>query len=229
MLASPLPIPNPPRRSRFSYPVVATTYLPIPRRTAGPGIFKVMGTRITRRCFAPLDRMKLSEFLWYVGRTRRTEGPNADSRSWERRMAPSAGGLQAIDLIVQQKDGSNFFMFRYNSRAHALEQLRVKSSCAALWDAAQAILPAPGAFIIWFSADIGVMRARYRWGESLLWRDAGALLAYCCLVAEALGLASCPLGLTGEPMFADVFGAKRIRCYGGITIGARISESSERS
>jgi SagB-type dehydrogenase family enzyme len=229
MLASPLPLPNPPRRRRFRYPVVAITYLPVPRRTAGPGIFKVMATRITRRCFAPVDRMQLAEFLWHVARTRRTEGPIIDSHSWEQRMAPSAGGMQAIDLIIQQKDGLDFLMFRYNSRAHALEQLRVKGSCAALWDAAQTILAAPDGFIIWFSADMEVMRARYRWGESLLWRDAGALLAYCCLVAEALGLASCPLGLTGEPMFADVFGAKRIRCFGGITIGARISEGCERS
>jgi Nitroreductase family len=143
-------------------------------------------------------------------------------------MAPSAGGLQAIDLIVQQKVGSGFLMFHYNSRAHALGQLRVKGSCAALWNAAQTILAAPEGSIIWFSADMEVMRARYRWGESLLWRDAGALLAYCSLAAEALGLASCPLGLTGEPMLSDVFGSKRIRCHGGITIGARISEVSER-
>jgi hypothetical protein len=163
MLASPLPLPKPLRRPRFRYPVVATTYLPVPRRTAGPGIFNVMATRITRRCFAPLDRMKLAEFLWHVGRTRRTEGHIADSQSWEQRMAPSAGGMHAVDLIVHQKDGSDFFMFRYNSRAHALEQLRFKGSCAALWDAAQTVLPAPEGFIIWFSADIGFMRARYHW------------------------------------------------------------------
>ena len=48
-------------------------------------------------------------------------------------------------------------------------------------------------------AEPGKTSAKYQHGESLIWRDAGILLAVMALIAEALDYSFCPLGITGEP------------------------------
>ena len=58
--------------------------------------------------------------------------------------------------------------------------------------------------LVGFIAESGKTASKYENPESLVWRDAGTLLGYMSLVAEALRLQFCPLGLTGDPELGDV-------------------------
>jgi nitroreductase len=49
-----------------------------------------------------------------------------------------------------------------------------------------------------FAADRALLDACYDNAGSILWRDAGALVATMCLVATALGIAACPVGRVGN-------------------------------
>lgn len=63
----------------------------------------------------------------------------------------------------------------------------------------QQTLPSEQATRLLLVAELGKTAAKYQHGESLIWRDAGALLAVMAVVAEALDCVLCPLGITGEP------------------------------
>jgi hypothetical protein len=52
-------------------------------------------------------------------------------------------------------------------------------------------------------AEPGKTAAKYANHESLVWRDAGVVLGYMSLMAEALKLSFCPLGITGRPYVTD--------------------------
>jgi hypothetical protein len=52
-------------------------------------------------------------------------------------------------------------------------------------------------------AEPGKTAAKYENHETLVWRDAGVVFGYMSVIAEALGLAFCPLGITGRPYLTD--------------------------
>lgn len=52
-------------------------------------------------------------------------------------------------------------------------------------------------------AEPGKTAAKYENHETLVWRDAGVVFGYMSLIAEALGLAFCPLGITGQPYLTE--------------------------
>ncbi len=80
-----------------------------------------------------------------------------------------------------------------------------------------------GGVILWFAAQFARTRAFYEQADSLVWRDAGALVATVALLAETLDLACCPLGVTGEPLLSQVLGSDdAVVGAGGCMIGARI-------
>jgi len=60
------------------------------------------------------------------------------------------------------------------------------------------ILPAAHGTALAFLADTLAVAAAYDNGESLLWRDAGAMLQNLALAATAFRLAFCPLGILGS-------------------------------
>jgi nitroreductase len=76
--------------------------------------------------------------------------------------------------------------------------------------------------LIALAAESGRTAAKYENAESLIWRDAGIALGYMSIVAEALGLTFCPLGVLGEPyVSAVVSGDPRIQAAGLAVLGAR--------
>ena len=56
----------------------------------------------------------------------------------------------------------------------------------------------PPPAVLCLVAELQRTLSRYVGGMSLILRDSGALMATICLVATALGLASCPIGIGGE-------------------------------
>lgn len=68
-------------------------------------------------------------------------------------------------------------------------------------------------------ADISKIDAAYQNGESLAWRDSGALGATLCLVAEWLGLKSTILGFAGSNYLKTIgFSEDRFLAVGAVQL-----------
>jgi hypothetical protein len=88
--------------------------------------------------------------------------------------------------------------------------------------AEQIVAPGQGQ-LLWFCANVEKINAHYEHPESLIWRDAGVLLGVMALVAEALKLNFCPLGISGEPYLSAAFGTLgRLEGVGGAILGSRM-------
>ena len=82
-----------------------------------------------------------------------------------------------------------------------------------------AVLEPQDGTVLLFVADFALSAAFYESGESLVWRDAGALLATLALTSEALHLNCCPLGFTGESIVQQILSADRFGGAGGMIVG----------
>lgn len=157
----------------------------------------VLSTRRTRYASRPLSLERLGTLL---GHTCRVNSRDAPRRPW-----PSAGALYPIEVVVEGLDGAANALFRYCADTHALHELAVDSSTGSrLRSLAEECLPSQPATLIWLAACEERTASRYINGESLIWRDAGGLLATIALAAQALGLAAAQLGITGQPVIAQL-------------------------
>lgn len=76
------------------------------------------------------------------------------------------------------------------------------------------------ATVVWFAAEVARTETKYRQPETLLLRDAGALLALLNIVACTAGMNFCALGPTGDPHISKLFGStEAIRGTGGFVVG----------
>lgn len=154
--------------------------------------------RQTRRSFSvPISLDQLSDFLWLTCRSRSSRpspyGPDQESRAH-----PSAGSMHPIHVLVCREAGP---WERYDPVEHALLTLpgsaanatEVRAAASDLVEVARGLLFA-------LVAEPGRSDAKYVNCESLVWRDAGVVLGYMSVVAEALNLSFCPLGITGSPL-----------------------------
>jgi hypothetical protein len=75
--------------------------------------------------------------------------------------------------------------------------------------------------LFWFAAQSVKTHARYQNPDSLIWRDSGALLATIGIVAEALSLNCCGLGVTGNPLVSQMINASDfVVGTGGCIVGS---------
>ncbi|HKS06829.1 MAG TPA: hypothetical protein VJR92_10985 [Gemmatimonadaceae bacterium] len=72
---------------------------------------------------------------------------------------------------------------------------------------------------IWMVIEPGRTSRKYANAHSLVWRDAGVVLAGIALVAAAMNFACRPLGMTGEPELSAALGFKALRGAGGLLVG----------
>jgi SagB-type dehydrogenase family enzyme len=111
--------------------------------------------------------------------------------------APSAGAIHGINVLLSRPSWQG--VWRYDPFTHSLVEMdasdalekHVRSSASKALDLTQAAL-------LMLVAEPGKYAAKYEACESLVWRDAGALLGTMALVAENLSMDFCPLGITGE-------------------------------
>lgn len=189
----------------FDYRDGHRVYLPIPQDTNGRSFMSVIARRQSRRELQRPSMDDISALLWHTAKTRRTWQEPAGA-VWQHRPVPSAGGRHPIDLLLVGTVTEHRMIARYDSLAHAIIEITMPqpSALAALIAEVRTILPsASDALVILFAAQIGKTLSKYKDGESLIWRDAGALDATLNLVAEALGLGYCALGITGEPWLSQ--------------------------
>jgi len=136
-----------------------------------------------------------------------------------KRPAMSAGALHPISvLIIPNRDDRR--VFHYNSKEHCLESLQADESCVGQWlDQCELVLPeADGSYLV-FVADITVTGTVYERPESLIWRDAGALLQTIAIASTAFQLLFCPLGLLGSEIAAIFADPRRLVSAGAAVVG----------
>lgn len=157
--------------------------------------------RQTRRAFTKqLESATLGEFLWLACRNRSSRpslfGPNQESRVY-----PSAGAMHPIHVLLAPCTG---LWMRYDPVEHALVDVPGSTDSAeASRDAAGRLVDLGQGTLIGLVAEPGKTAAKYENHETLVWRDAGVVLGYMSIIAEALGLTFCPLGITGQPYLTD--------------------------
>lgn len=196
-LGNPVPRQDPRPYTPWQWPVVRSIALPAVSDDVSQWPAALVQRR-SRRDFAPIGMQALSTLLWRTLRCQRTaESPMGFSL--QQRPVPSAGAIHPVHLLVQLPlDGGQWA--RYNPVTHALDVLDhtakvLQDLCRA---ADQVLQTAPGSLLL-FVAEPAMTAAKYENPCSLIWRDAGVMQGALAIVAEALGLNYCLLGITGDP------------------------------
>jgi SagB-type dehydrogenase family enzyme len=222
-LGSPEPRENLLTYVEFQYPIVEIIYLPRPLSMPQRSFSDVLKKRRTRREFAELPRSDLSALLWYGVKTRFKQNLESGHK-WYHRPVPSAGGRHPIDLLLIDQGISADAVYLYNPIAHAISKLAINEfgDLEGLLAAVNAIVNMQNATVVWFAAQFKRATSAYKNATTLLYQDAGVLIATLGLVSEALGLNFCPIGITGDPWVFRMLRAKEyIRGAGGCLVGSR--------
>lgn len=178
----------------------------------------VTASRRSKRSFGPLALADLSALLWYASRTIAAQSSSLGF-DISLRPVPSAGAIHPIHLLVCS--ALNPVWQRYEPSEHSLVTVTegLVPPCEALAQAAPAVDP-QGGTLLWLAAEVGKTAAKYENAESLVWRDAGALLAQLAVTASYLGLHFCPLGLVGHAWAEGLDQTKLICGVGTALVGA---------
>lgn len=218
MLIDPVPRLLPIRYEPYVWPAGTKTPL-VPRsQPLDLDLAALLDERQTRRVFNKrLDDLILGEFLWLACRNR-SSWSSAFGLDQESRVHPSAGAMHPIHVLLAREAGS---WFRYDPLEHALiELLNSDISVAASREAAGSLVKLANGFLIGLVAEPGKTAAKYEHHATLVWRDAGVVLGYMSVVAEALGIAFCPLGITGQPyLTAQLPNSSALQAVGIAVVG----------
>ncbi|WP_173201775.1 hypothetical protein [Geobacter sp. SVR] len=208
----------------YRYKVSEVIYLAPPSRIEPKDIFSVIESRKTRREFGRINLDQLSALFWYSAKTYASKILEQDHK-WHHRPAPSAGGRHPLDHIIFRHDAGTWTVFLYDPISHAFGRLVIEDSEALRqWlEGLFKTLQIEAATVVWNVAQFQRTSSVYTNSASLIYRDEGAIQATFGLVAEALGLSFCTLGVSGEPILSGLFKATdRLRGIGGFCVGERV-------
>jgi SagB-type dehydrogenase family enzyme len=220
-LASPFPREIEIPYLEFPYVIEDISYLPEPDPLPDIPFQAVLASRQSRRTFNPLVQDDLNSLLWHSARALAVSSPSQSTR-WQHRPTPSAGGRHPIDILIFDEQNQPRSVHLYQPEAHALAKLKDLdiSSMERLFVAVDEVVAPEQARILWFGAQFERTLSKYENGESLVWRDAGALLATLSFVAECLSLNCCAIGITGEPFISGLLGKNsNVVGVGGLLVG----------
>ncbi|MDT7542426.1 MAG: hypothetical protein QOE33_2330 [Acidobacteriota bacterium] len=221
-LASPTPREVELPYSEFPYQVEEKSYLPRPEPLPKVSLSDVLASRQSRRIFKTVHQQHLNSLLWHAARAITVNSPKGSR--WQHRPTPSAGGKHPIDLLVFPEPHNSKDVFLYDPVSHALAKLKIanRRSLDQFLITTNLVVALEQATIIWFGAQFERTLSKYINGESLVWRDAGALITSISLVAESLGLSCCAIGITGEPFISHMLDSKeKVIGVGGVLLGQR--------
>lgn len=180
---------------------------------------ELLDQRQTRRKFGvPVSEEQLGWFLWLACHNRSLrQGPFGTPQ--ESRPHPSAGGMHPIHVLAARAAEP---WFRYEPVGHALVEIPGTESAARnAREAANELVSLQQGILLGLVAEPGKTGAKYENHASLVWRDAGVVLGYLSLVAEAMQLSFCPLGLCGDFEFGSaVWGPGHVHGAGLAILGA---------
>lgn len=160
-----------------------------------------------RRSGRLLDRPALGDILDMVAAATFVQSAaNGDPFGRTRRASASAGALHPISVVIV-RPSSTPLPFHLDPVSGSLQALRVadRHGMRSQAERLQAMLPGGQPTHLVLLGDLKLVEAAYESPASLLWRDAGALLATLHLCAASLGLGFCPLGALGEGFLTAIF------------------------
>lgn len=196
-LGNPIPKPVNTQHKLYQWETGEIRRLAAGAHSAMPPLSQVLEERRTMRQFELLDDDHLAGFLWHACRSRETWASDLGF-DLEFRATPSAGAIHPIHLIINQPGDPRWWLYQPNG--HFLVELTAASlKLEGLREQSQRVVDAPQATLLLLVAEPSKTLAKYQDACSLIWRDAGALLAVMALTAHGMGLNFCPLGTTGEP------------------------------
>ncbi|HUI28954.1 MAG TPA: nitroreductase family protein [Candidatus Acidoferrales bacterium] len=207
----------------FHYNIERTCYLIKPDTKNSVSFFAVAESRRTRREFRRIPIEDLSALLWYTLKTRSTLTLQ-NGYMWQHRPTPSAGGRHPIDVLIYDHGNNQRTFELYDPIAHSLNLIHFPNPHPAekLIEKIGNMIELQEATIILFAAQFGKTLTHYKNGESLVWRDSGALLATFGMMAEALSLNCCGIGITGEPYLSGALASGGlVTGVGGCLVGKR--------
>lgn len=205
--------------SPFTYPVKGKTKLQRPIEQYKHDFFDLALNRRSVRNFSPLLQGQLDTLLWFAAKAIEIQvQPNGYVLS--HRPSASAGARHPIDILVCNNEPKPTIAY-YNPFEHSLDTLSLDSGTVVelLAHIDENVAMQQGIFL-WLLAHPVRTIAKYDFAESLIWRDAGALLQQIQLTATAMNLVSCPVGTLAEPFADRLFGdIGRVISTGGIVVG----------
>lgn len=218
-LGNPRPRAELERYSPIEWPGQSIEKLPVPLRLPAVGLAEVVCSRRTYREFSELPIDGLAALCWLSLRGYFSE-ESALGFPVSYRVAPSAGAIHPIHVIVGDKKVNS--LRRYDPFAHSLIGVDVSDDVQeGLWRDISEVLDPQAATVLLYAAEFGKTAAKYHASSSLIWRDAGVLIGHMALVAEALSLAFCPLGITGDQWCRQLDRKGRLAGVGVALVGAR--------
>lgn len=216
-LGNPTPWAEPREYRPVSWPEGMKVTLPKRICNVAKTYAQIAERRRTRYSFRSLSKEMLGDLL---GLTLRIQQVGNDKLgfplTW--RPAPSAGAIHPIHLVAQLGKGECWY--RYEAGQHVLIELPSAIDANLVRGALNELLPSGDAAMLLFVAEPGKTFAKYANGCSLVWRDAGVLLGYFSVAAEALGLNFSPLGVTGEPWASQLVEEPGLVGVGAAFVGA---------
>lgn len=216
-LGNPHPLPSARTYTPLVWPAGELVPLPPPSESATRSFSDVALARRTRRNFLALGTGNLSSLLSLTCRVQKV-GDTALGFPLTQRPAPSAGAIHPIHLILLEPGTSAWQ--RYEPFQHALVNVPTSVDAQHVRRAMEEVLAAPGATLLLLAAEGGMTAAKYDRPWSLVWRDAGVLLGWLSIAAEALDLSFCPLGVTGEPWTSRLLDQPGLMGVGAAFVGA---------
>lgn len=203
--------PLPPRKM-----MAGLRSIPLPRpdmrlvEGRDPAFSAVLERRRSRREAGdvPVDFHGLSEFLFRTCRT--TRSPDEFGTMW--RLYPSGGGLHSLEvyLLVARCEGLEPSLYHYDPEEHGLTELRHdrEAFAALLRMAARAQgTEDPGGVLFLITTRFARVSWKYRSiAYSLVLKDLGGLFQTMYLVATAMGISPCALGLGNADLFVRLTG-----------------------
>lgn len=227
--SDPIPREAPLACRQFRFDCGEARYLDVPEQMDEQVFWEVVSRRKSRREFGQLNELNLAALLWYTEKTI-SQKRLSNGIVWEHRPTPSAGGLHPISIVVQAPEDGTFPLFHYDPFGHALRQIAAtKEACCRLSQLANEVLDAQSGTVLWLVADFRKADAFYSNADSLVWRDCGALIGMLCLVAEALNLNACPLGICGDEWLRIALSLPDgIHGVGAVIVGGRVIDDDRR-
>jgi SagB-type dehydrogenase family enzyme len=204
--------PLPARREPWSGTGIA---LPTPSSEvrAGPTFSAVLEARRSLRIDGdaePLTLTQLGEFLHWAARVDRIGRDGEQEVSWRR--SPSGGALHGLEIypVVSDVVGVEAGMYHYDPFDHVLEPVPASEFTRRQLlgrAAAAGGTSGPPHVLLVISARFGRVMWKYQsMAYALILKDLGALMQTMYLVATAMNLAPCALGLGDVELFAQATG-----------------------
>jgi SagB-type dehydrogenase family enzyme len=194
--------------------------LPQPGDKVVVSFFDVINARKSERFFSELSLYQISNLLWYSAKVKDAFAVE-NGNILTHRNSPSAGAIHPIDILVSLSSPlKERVLYYYNPFEHKLIKLKFNPLLLhKFFVHVSSNLKLDNGMLVWFVAHIKRTQAAYINPESLVWKDAGALIMMFQLVATAFDIKSCPVGTLGEPILSEMFGGAKLISAGGMLVG----------